>query len=289
MIVERRADLLGGGEHDRRRLADQIERGAERVDGQDLGDARALAVLLGGDLRQLAVLERELGGGVELDPLGLAERALGEGREPADRLDLVAEQLQPSGPILGRAEDVEDVAADRELTAVLDLVDTLVAGLDEQLGDVAEVDLLTAMKDEALGTKRGVGHRLGQCHGRGDDHRLIVSGRGRGRERIERADAQADEMRRRRQMRLVAGAARRVVANPPRGQIGAERPGEVASANVVGGDDQRRPIGERLVGIEQGGQQIRPDRARSAQVDRVAGLDLGRDGGESLVVERDVE
>jgi len=90
-------------------------------------------------------------------------------------------------------------------------------------------------------------------------------------------------------MRLVAGAARGVVANPSRGQIGAERPRQVTSADVVGGDDQRRPIGERFVGIEQGGQQIRPDRARSAQVGRVAGLDLGRDGGESLVVERDVE
>ncbi len=90
-------------------------------------------------------------------------------------------------------------------------------------------------------------------------------------------------------MRLVTGAARRVVANPPRGKIGAERPGQVAGADIVGSDDQRRPIGERVVGIKQGSQQIGPDRARSAQVDRVAGLDLSRDGCESLVVERDVE
>ena len=84
----------------------------------------------------------DLGGGVELDPLGLGERALGEGREVADRLDLVAEQLDPRGAVLGRAEDVEDPAADGELAAIGDLLDALVAAAGEQLGDVGEVDLL---------------------------------------------------------------------------------------------------------------------------------------------------
>ena len=121
------------------------------------------------------MLERQLGRRVELDPLRLAERALGEGREPADRLDLVAEQLEPGGPVLGRAEDVEDAAADRELAALLDLVGALVAGLDQQLGDVAEVDLLALVEDEARRPQRGVGDRLGERDRAGDDDRRLVA------------------------------------------------------------------------------------------------------------------
>ena len=193
-----------------------------------------------GELRQLAVLERQLGRRVELDPLRLAERALGEGREPADRLDLVAEQLQPGGPVLGRAEDVEDAAADRELAALLDLVGALVAGLDQQLGDVVEVDLLALVEDEA---RPGAARRRGPPRRARPRWRRRPAARRRRRlagERVERPDPQADEVRRRRQVRLVAGPARRVVADPARGQVGAERAGEVAGADVVGGDDQRR-------------------------------------------------
>ena len=123
------------------------------------------------------MLERELRRRGELDPLGLAQRALGEGREPADRLDLVAEQLQAGRPLLGRREDVEDAAADRELAALLDLVDALVAGLDEQLGDVVEVDLLAAVEREARRAQRGVGNRLGERDRAGDDDRRLVARR----------------------------------------------------------------------------------------------------------------
>ena len=168
MVVEGRADLLRGGEQDRGLLTDQIERGAERVNRQQLCDAGPLTVLAR-ELGELTVLERQLGRGVELDPLRLAERALGEGREPADRLDLVAEQLEPRGALLGRGEDVEDPAAERELAALGDLVGAFVSGLGEQLGDVAEVDLLAAVEDEALGPQRSVRDRLGEGDGGGDD------------------------------------------------------------------------------------------------------------------------
>jgi hypothetical protein len=89
-------------------------------------------------------------------------------------------------------------------------------------------------------------------------------------------------------MRLIPCSARGVVAHTARRQVGAEGTGEVAGADVVGGDDQRRPAAERRLGIEQRGEQIRPDRRRRAQVDRLAGPDLGREGGEALVLERDV-
>ena len=84
----------------------------------------------------------ELGGGRDLDHLGLPERALGEGREPAQRLDLVVEQVDADGALLGGRVDVEQAAADRELAAVLDLVDALVAGRHEVGGRLVEVEQL---------------------------------------------------------------------------------------------------------------------------------------------------
>ena len=95
---------------------------------------RSACLLERGDLGQLAVLLGELGRRRDLDHLGVAERALREGREPPQRLDLVAEQVDADGAVLGRREQVEEPAADRELAAVLDLVDALVAGGDQVAG-----------------------------------------------------------------------------------------------------------------------------------------------------------
>ena len=46
--------------------------------------------------------------------------------------------------VLGRREDVEQAAADRELAAVLDLLDALVAGGDEVGGALVEVEQVAA-------------------------------------------------------------------------------------------------------------------------------------------------
>ena len=81
-----------------------------------------------GDLGQLAVLGGELGRRRDLDLLDVAERALREGREPAQRFDLDVEHVDAHGALLGRREHVEQPAAHRELPALLDLVDALVAG-----------------------------------------------------------------------------------------------------------------------------------------------------------------
>ena len=72
--------------------------------------------------------------------VGLAEAALGEGGEPAQRLDLDVEQVDADGALLGRRVDVEQAAADRELAALLDLVDALVAGGDEVQRGLVEVE-----------------------------------------------------------------------------------------------------------------------------------------------------
>ncbi len=205
VVAQRRLDLLGGGEDDRGGRGDQVERGLEVLQRQQLGEVRRLAALLGRfqrrQLGQLAVLGVELGRRRQLDHPGLAKRALGEGREPAHRLDLVAEQLNPHRPLLGRRVDVEDAAADGELAALLDLLDPLVAGRDEILGDGAEVDLLTLVDDRTGRAQRGVGDGLGERRGAGDDDRV-----GFGRERVEGVDAEADEVRRRADAGGVAGS-----------------------------------------------------------------------------------
>ena len=115
------------------RLGDQVERRAEGVDREVRRWVRPRPRRRARP-RPAAGAPRRAPPRGELELLGLAERALGEGREPADRLDLVAEQLQPGGALLGCGEDVEDVAADRELPALFHLVDSLVAGLGEELG-----------------------------------------------------------------------------------------------------------------------------------------------------------
>jgi hypothetical protein len=126
--------------------------------------------------------------------------------------------------------------------------------------------------------------RAGARH---DDRGLPASAGSR--ERVESSDPQPDEVRRRREVRLIARAARRVVADPPRGQVRPELAREVAGADVVGGDDERRPAAEARVGLEQRRQQVGPDRRRSAQLDRLAGARAAREGSESLVLERNVE
>ncbi len=171
VVGEPGAKLLGGRDHHRRLVRNQVEERAEPVDGQDLGDVGAFGrVLARSDLGQLAVLGAELGGGRDLDLFGLAQRALGEGREPAQRLDLVAEQLDPHRPLLGRGVDVEDASAHRELAALEDLLLALVAQLDQALERLLEVDLLADAQREPVWAKLRVGHPLHERHGARHDH-----------------------------------------------------------------------------------------------------------------------
>ena len=141
VVAQRRRELLLGGDHQLGVLADQVEQRAEALDRQQLGDVRALAAL--------AVLALAAARPRSSSPATAAssrcssassaagaistsctspERALRERREPAQRLDLDVEHVDAHGALLGRREDVEQPAAQRELAALLDLVDALVAG-----------------------------------------------------------------------------------------------------------------------------------------------------------------
>ena len=68
VVGQRGLDLLLGGDDDLGVARGEVEEGVEAVDGQQLGDVGAvLGVLERGDLRQLAVLGGQLGGGRDLD------------------------------------------------------------------------------------------------------------------------------------------------------------------------------------------------------------------------------
>ena len=123
----------------------------------------------------LAMLGRELGGRSDLDRLRLAERALGEGREEAQRLDLDVEQVDAHGAVLGCRVDVQHAAADRELAAVLDLVDALVARATSSGRLLVEVEQVADAQDEGVRAQRRVGDLLAQRDGADDHHgRLLV-------------------------------------------------------------------------------------------------------------------
>ena len=69
------------------------------------------------------------------------ERPLGEGRERAHLLDLVAVELDAERLAAGGREDVDETAADGELAALLGALDPLVARKREVLREAVETGL----------------------------------------------------------------------------------------------------------------------------------------------------
>ncbi|CAB4926681.1 unannotated protein [freshwater metagenome] len=245
LVPQRGLDLLVGDDDHRGVLRHQVEERAEAVDGQEARDVGALLALLRrlqgvGDL-VAPVLRGELGGRGHVDPVQLAEGALGVDGERADRLDLDVEEVHADRVVLRRREDVEDAAADRELAAVVDLVHAGVPAGDEVLRAVVEVQQLARPEAEALRAQRGIGDGLRQGGGGGHDHGQLGLAVVLRQERVERGDAHADEVRRRGEVRLVRHAARGVEPHGPRVQPGAQVAGQLARGLVVRGHDERRP------------------------------------------------
>ena len=143
----------------------------EPLHGQQFGDVRPLIPHRGRDLGELAVLLGQFGRGCDLDLIRVLKRPLGEGGEPPERLDLVAEEVDPNRPLLGGREDVEQSATDRELAAIFYLLNPLIPGRDEVMGDLVEVEQLALSEDEAVRAQRGVGNLLRERHRADDDDR----------------------------------------------------------------------------------------------------------------------
>src|SRR3954451_7002490 len=265
VVGEGGADLLVGGDDEGGVAGREVEERLEAVDGEELGDVGPrVRVLERGDLGHLAVLGGELGGRRDLDLVRVAQAALREGGEPAERLDLDVEHVDADRAVLGGGVDVEQPAADGELAAVLDLVDALVAGADEVGADFVEVEQLAFSQREAVGAELGVRDLLAQGD-RGDDDdgrlavRVVAGARVVGEQRVERRDAEADEVRRRREVRLVRDAAARVEAHGARGEPVAQVGGEVARLAGGAGGAERGPAARQGVvdAVEKAGDQVR--------------------------------
>src|SRR5205085_7422066 len=108
----------------------------------------------------------------------------------------------------------------------------LVTRGSQLLGRLLEVEHAALLDGEAVRSQLRVGHLLRESGGAGDQH-----GRPSG-ERVERSDPEPYEVRRWREMRLVADAARGVEAHDARAEECLEVGGEVARGAVVAGHDE---------------------------------------------------
>ena len=118
------------------------------------------------------------------------ERALREGGEGSDGLDLVAEELDAQRLSAGRGEDVHDASAHGELAAVVGAVGPRVAGEGERLGQGLHPGLRADTELDRLRPRFRRRHRLGERPG-GGAHEPAAG------EDVERAGTLADEVRRR--------------------------------------------------------------------------------------------
>ncbi len=214
-------------------LPDEVRAGRDRWHEVVGNRARRIRVLVVVE-PQLDEIESPLGGGVDRRRVNRVQRALREGRERADALDLVAEELDAERLATRRRIDVDDPAAKRELPALLGLVDPLVAGERELLGDGVDAGVVAGGEADRRGPRLRRGHLLGErCCRRADEPA--------GRKDVEGARSLADEVRRRLEPRAPADAPAReerhvLVSDEPAGGLG-----DVARVRVLGREDDERP------------------------------------------------
>ena len=142
-------------------------------------------------------VETPLRGGIDRARLDGMQRALRERRERADRLHLVAEELDAKRLASGRREDVDDAAANGELTAVVDPLDALVAGERKHLREASTPSSTPGASSIGAGRACGGGSGFGEA--RADAHTSPPRV-----EDVERSRSLADEVRRRLEPRLPA-------------------------------------------------------------------------------------
>ncbi len=220
-------------------LPHQVGRTVE--DGHEiLGNARSFTFFF--EQQTVVGIERvepALGRRIDDRVVDRVQRALRERRERAHLLDLVAEELDADRLAAGRREDVDQAAAHRELPAVVDALDALVARERERLRQALDARLGADHDADRLGPLVARWDPLGERR-RGGPHETA-----RG-EHVERARPLADEVRRRGEPRLPAHAAARQERDPLGAQVPARRLGEVARVGVLG-RQRDEPAPELLV------------------------------------------
>ncbi len=86
-------------------------------------------------LLELVGRRHEVGRRVDVEVVALGEQLAGERVDLGDPLDLVAEELDPDDPVLGRRDELEGVAADPEAGPLEGLVVALVLEVDQVAQD----------------------------------------------------------------------------------------------------------------------------------------------------------
>ena len=184
---------LPGAEH---AVGDQLRRQRDEVvrDGDVLVECVHSSTSAGCAAR----LARRL----QIAALELGQRALREHREARDALDLVAEQLDAHRLGAGRREDVEDVAAHRQLAAIADTLDARVArSRRARRRASSRGELSPALDVQGRGRRSGGGMRSTSAAAE-------IATSPAGLEQPEPARALADEVRRGLEPRAVGDAAR---------------------------------------------------------------------------------
>ena len=77
----------------------------------------------------------------------------------ADRLDRVADELEPDGSRGAGRIEVDDAAADAELAVLVDRILARVAGLGEQIAEVDRRDVVPGRKRRATASQQPIGRR----------------------------------------------------------------------------------------------------------------------------------
>ena len=249
--------------------------GLHPVDGMALGDPVQHVDQLGMGLGQLeraaayVVGEQQLTArrGDHLGDRDVAGPLVGD-REVVDLLDGVAEEVDPDRVLLGRREDVDDAAADRELATPLDHVHPHVRGPDQGGGQLGEIDVLADGEPYRLQVAEPLDLRLQHAADRGDHHfrrwELVVAG-----EPAEHREPTADRVRPRAQPFVRQRLPGRVVDDLVGSEQALQGLGEVLGLAEGGGDQEHgytRAAPLRARGQRSGDQ--RPHRRRRGEVER---------------------
>src|SRR5450759_2655955 len=176
--------------------------------------------------------------------LHLVQGALREGREGAHLLDLVTEELDSKRIAAARRENVEEPAANGELTALFRPLDTLVTCVGEVERDFLQASPATDAQPNRLWPELRRRHSLAESRGRDVDEPP-------GGQHLQRPRPLADQVGGRRQSRVPTNAATGQEGDPALAHEPARGFGEIACALVVGNEHGKRPIEPFVEGADQ--------------------------------------
>ena len=212
------------------RLPHEIGRAIDRR--YEIGRRRRCRALLVVAEVVLDEVRAALGGGINGGLVGSGKRTLGERREGAHLLDLVAEEVDANGLPTGGGEHVHDPAPDGELAPLVDAVDALVAGEGQVLREAVDARLVSRPQRERHGARLERREPVRERASGGADEAARS-------EDVERAIALAHEVRRRREPGLVRDTAAREERDIPAADEPACRFRRVAGVSVLGQEDEQ--------------------------------------------------